>query len=963
MTEGDRPVVVHSRRRPAIVEIDPAKHWPAGARLKVREAMLRYYEGQLWRNRGELVRLDPETGTLEKLSNRAFRALAPEAVVYVQRRRLSAEEMAAELHKESTKAVSPFVMAHIDVPTRVLDDVYNGPHWPELVAVRRAPWVTAGGRLVAKGGHDEETGIYLHWNDEPCDPQSVTQAEIEDVLARLTDFQFASPADRLNYIALLVQLVRMMQGHPAPLGLVNALEAESAKTLVTQIVGLLALGHRPSASKLPTNATEQHYTIDAYVREQPPILWLDNVATGATLGGSDLHAILTAAGDVVSRIVGTGAVGRGDPTRIQWLATGNQINVDAELARRVNMVQLRVRAASRRFLTPNIVEWVLDNRRLILSVLLRLVLDWHAVGCPKPPRLLPSFEEWSRLVGGPLCLDPQAAALWLSAASRPVPQVDLDFKALCEAWPPDKRGHVQPLAPRMIFALLTSLDVPGLQERLGEGNDSARQRKLATFLRERAQQQRPTCGWRLVRQLQGNNALYLPLPYVGPPEGQEGGSNSGPSGPGDPGGGRSRSQTGAESEGRSREYSDSGGINTEGTGEPESPESPEWFPSSMHGGLGPSPSLPPPPSSLVGYPPPNHSGDSGDSGWGGTPYTISPESDRSHRSGEGVPLGEGGRSTGGGFEVRIGRDDVAYDAVCAMAERGIRVDAALWVERSAAAAAAFESSGTAEDRDRLKNLRSYSATVYGQALTGDRVRCSWELQGPGRIGTVKPSLHQITKRHGMRTPILPAEGCRFVVGDWRAAHVWIAAGMSRDARMLEELSAGALYERAAGMWKTTAERAKVCLLATLNGAGPARLAEILADGTTESEAKKRRDKWLGTYPEMRGVLRRWYGGRAWRSPLGRLVAMPDDRDDYSAVGWRLQAIEADALRLALQRLSWDVVLTVHDELLLEVAESEAERAAADLRVAMDESLRELADLRDMQGDTVRVEVRRAWRES
>jgi hypothetical protein len=955
-------MIVASRpRRPAIVEIDPAQHWPAGARMTVREAMSRYYAGQLWRHRGELVRLDLETGTLGKLSKNEFRALAPEAVVYVQRRRLSAEEMAEEMKREGSTPVSPFVKARIDVPTRVLDDVYNGPHWPELVAVRRAPWVTAEGRLVVEPGYDEESGIYLHWADAPCDPEAVTQAEIDDVLARLTDFQFASAADRLNYIALLVQLVRMLQGHPAPLGLVNALEAESAKTLVTQIVGLLALGHRPSASKLPASSTEQHYTIDAYVREQPPILWLDNVATGATLGGSDLHAILTASGDVVSRIVGTGAVGRGDPTRIQWLATGNQINVDAELARRVNMVQLRVRPATRPFLTPNIVEWVLEHRRLILSVLLRLVLDWHRAGCPEPPRLLPSFEGWSRLVGGPLCLDPVAAALWLSAAARPVPQVDADFGTLCEAWPLDKRGHVQPLAPSHVFALITSLELPGLQERLGEGNDSARQRRLAAFLRERSAQQRPTCGWRLVRQRQGNNALYLPLAYVGPPGTGEGGPSSGPSGPGDPGGGRAPPTTGADSGGRSRVHDDSGGKSTEGTQKPESPESPERLRSAMYSGLGVPPS--PPPPSLGGYPPPNHSVDSGDSGWGGTPYTISTESDRSHRrEGEGVAT-QGGGGGSGGFEVRIPRSDVAYEAVCAMAERGLRVDPELWVARSTEAAAAFEASGTAEDRDRLKNLRSYSALVYGQALTGQRVRCSWELQGPGRLGTVRPSLHQITKRHGMRTPILPEPGCRLVVGDWRAAHVWIAAGMSRDARMLEELAAGALYERAAVLWKTSPEQAKVCVLATLNGAGPGRLVEILADGTSEREAKARRDKWLGTYPAMRGVLKGWHGRRTWRSPLGRLVQMPDDRDDYSAVGWSLQTIEADALRLVLQRLTWDVVLSVHDELLLEVEESEAARAAADLRVAMDEALRELADLRDTGGETVKVEIRKAWRES
>lgn len=902
------------------LEIDPSAHWPATARAEVRRGMEERYPCQIWSYRGKVVWLDLDTGTISPLSLRRFRALSPRAVVYVQERGRGEGR-----HQ-----------ARIEVPTRVLDDVYEGPGWPELISVRRCPWVAADGRLVAEPGYDEQTGIYLHWVDDPCDPDGVTQADVEDVLSRLTDFAFAGLADQVAYMALLLQLVRVLVGNPAPLGLITALEAESAKTLVARIIGLLALGVPPSPSKLPKSETEQHYTIDAYVREEPPILWLDNVATGATLGGSDLHAILTATEDVASRVVGTGAIGRGNPTRIQWLATGNQIEVDAELARRVLPVQLRVRPSDRPFRTANIERWVLDNRRLVLSVLLRLVLDWHRAGQPEPVRILPSFEGWSRLVGGPVCLVPKAAEVWLSASSRPVPQIDRDLAALCASWPLDKRGHVQPLPGAMVFALALTLDLSGLDERLGPGSDVTRQRRMAAFLRERSQQQRPTLGWRLVRQMQGNNPLYLPLAYVG---GGSGGSS------------------GAGSGGRSGDGGGSGQKETGGPREPESPEPPEVW---AAGVWETEDTLCLPPSVAPHVQSPNSSGDSGDSGTPPKNYTIQPEADRSGGSGDrsqgGYPLGEAGA-------VHIPREDVAYDAIIAMASRGLRVDPDLWLARAEAAEAAFGASGTREDADRLKNLRSYKGPVYLQAATGARVRCSWELQGPGRVGTVKPSLHQITKAHGMRTPILPEAGHVFVVGDWRAAHVWIAAGASRDERMLEELSAGHLYERAAEVWQTTADRAKVCALATLNGAGPGRLAEILADGTSEGDAKRRRDRWLGTYPTMRATLRRWHGRRTWRSPLGRLVAMPADRDDYSAVGWSLQAIEADALRLVLRHVAEDVVLTVHDEVVLEVPEAEAARAGSYLRDHMDGALRELADLRDMDGDTVRVEVRRAWRES
>lgn len=313
--------------------------------------------------------------------------------------------------------------------------------------------------------------------------------------------------------------------------------------------------------------------------------------------------------------------------------------------------------------------------------------------------------------------------------------------------------------------------------------------------------------------------------------------------------------------------------------------------------------------------------------------------------------------------VHIGTDDPAYRQIIDMARRGVRIDPDAWRSRAEEAEARLAASGSREDKDRLKNLRSYKNPVYLQAVTGDRVRAHWELQGPGRLGTVQPSLHQITKKHGMRTPVQPEPGNVFVCGDWRAAHVWIAAGASRDEGMLRQLSEGALYERSAATWKSTPEVAKVAALATLNGAGPARLAEILGSEVSETDARERRERWLSSYPTARATLRSWHGRRTWRSPLGRRVVMPEDRADYSAVGWTLQAIEADALRLVLLDLSWPVVLTVHDEVLLEVPEASAEAAAADLRASMDTRLREVADLREVQGDTVRVEIRRAWRES
>lgn len=909
----------HPRLQSFPVEIDPAGYWPAAARERVREAFLDRYASQIWTHRGKVVWLDTETGSVCELSIRRFRALAPEAVVYKQKK---------GRHPNT-------YYQHIDVPTRVLDDVYNGPHWPELVSVRRAPWVTAEGRLVVQPGYDAQTGIYLHWQGEPCDPYAVTQEDVEDVLARITDFQFATTADRINLLALYLQVVRMLAGCPSPLGLISALDAESGKSLVAKLIGILVLGMLPSTTILPESPTEANYTLNTYVRAEPAILWIDNVATGSTLGGPDLQAILTASSDVTSRVIGTGDVGRGDPTRIQWLATGNQIGVDLELARRVLIVQLRIRPHGRRFLTAEIDKWMLANRRRVLSVLLRLVLDWHTGGCPEPPRVLPSFESWSRLVGGPICQVPNAAAQWLSEASRPVPAREAALAELCRSWPLGKDGGHRPLAASLVLSLAEDLGLLPLVEDAGHGPERSRQTRFGQKLSVLARQERPVLGWRLIAQKSKNGPVYLPietstqtpprdlrdLPQKGPAtKGEDVPVSAGPTGRAGP---------------------EMGGVSPMGGGPLSTPPSPPLSPPA-------GPSLPTGPGGPVGP---------------ATPLINSVFS--AGHTGGGVPLGPGGgpASCEDADAVHIPANDAAYERIVDMAQRGLRVDPDLWLRCAEEAERALSASRTEEDKDRLQNLRSYKMPVWRQAETGARVRCSWELQGPGRLGTVRPALHQITKKHAMRTAVQPEPGHVFVVGDWRAAHVWIAAGASRDEGMLAGLTEGHLYERAADAWRTTPERAKVCALATLNGAGPGRLAEILEDGTGEFEARKRREQWLSTYPAMRATLRGWHGRRVWRSPLGRRVELPADRADYSAVGWTLQAIEADALRLVLLDLAWPVVLTVHDEVVLEVPEADAQAAGADLRRSMDAALREVADLRDVVGDTVRVEIRRAWRES
>lgn len=307
-------------------------------------------------------------------------------------------------------------------------------------------------------------------------------------------------------------------------------------------------------------------------------------------------------------------------------------------------------------------------------------------------------------------------------------------------------------------------------------------------------------------------------------------------------------------------------------------------------------------------------------------------------------------------------------AILDMEGRGVRVHAGLWRERCEFARIALATSTHPEDADRLLQLNVYAPEILRRARQG-RVTARWTQQGPGRWGCYKPHLQQIAKDHGLRDAVIPADGARFIVGDWRTAHLWIAAGLAADTALLADLESGDLYEHAAKIWAPELEdgrkAGKIACLTTLNGAGATLLAQKLAEhGVTVSpaDAKKRQREWLARYPDLHRYLVTVPSTRTWTTPSGRVVEVPSNKPKHAIAAWRWQSHEVDILVRAMQLVSqWPVVFTVHDEMLLEVPEASASAAAADLTAAMDVALRETLQLQP--GDparTVKVEIRPSW---
>jgi hypothetical protein len=133
-------------------------------------------------------------------------------------------------------------------------------------------------------------------------------------------------------------------------------------------------------------------------------MFFDNVEH--TLSSPSLAAALTTS-EWSDRILGRSEMTRAIPQRATWIATGNNLKVGGDLARRCYSIRLDAQTARpwtrTGFRHEQLLRYALGRRGTILHALLTIVRAWFAAGCPKAdvPRL-GNFDAWANAVGGVL---------------------------------------------------------------------------------------------------------------------------------------------------------------------------------------------------------------------------------------------------------------------------------------------------------------------------------------------------------------------------------------------------------------------------------------------------------------------------------------------------------------------------------------------------------------------------------
>jgi hypothetical protein len=338
-------------------------------------------------------------------------------------------------------------------PPPVTKAIRGRGEWPTLrplFGVVEAPTMRPDGSILAADGYDLMTGLFVALQRNYSSiPDSPTRAEAERaaaaLLAPFAEFPFVADDDRAGLLSYMLAIAgRHAIPGPCPMMIATAPSFGAGKTLTLTAAALAMTGAMPDIMSPPggrnsDGEAEMRKRITALLLEGARVAVVDNFADGSEVASDSLAALLTT--DVwTDRRLGASEIVR-VPARAVWAATGVNLSVRSDLARRCLCVAIDPEVEhpeARRFAIEDLAEYVRERHPELLVAALTL-LRAHAVA-NRPLHGLPplgGFGAWDRAIRSAVVwatgLDPVATMgrLQETAGDRD------DLRALLERWRAD----------------------------------------------------------------------------------------------------------------------------------------------------------------------------------------------------------------------------------------------------------------------------------------------------------------------------------------------------------------------------------------------------------------------------------------------------------------------------------------------------------------------------------------------
>jgi len=316
---------------------------------------------------------------------------------------------AADFYELSARGIRKEVPPPVDVARDI--QARNPASWgfPVLEAVVEAPTLRPDGTVLAQPGYDAASRLYLVPSpglediEIPGQPGSDhLEGALEVIRDAIGDFPFVDQSSYANAVgAIMTSVCRHIITGPVPLALFDATTQGTGKTLLAEVIAIILTGRAAELMSAPAESEEWRKQLTSILIEAPPLVVIDNVTT--TLDSGDLSKVIT--GEMHrDRLLGKSQT-VSVPVRCSWIATGNNLQLGGDMARRCYWIRMDAGCSDpfRRtgFKHERLKEYLLERRRDLLIAMLTLARAWFAGGQPKPSvSPVGSFERWTEVVAG-----------------------------------------------------------------------------------------------------------------------------------------------------------------------------------------------------------------------------------------------------------------------------------------------------------------------------------------------------------------------------------------------------------------------------------------------------------------------------------------------------------------------------------------------------------------------------------
>lgn len=298
-------------------------------------------------------------------------------------------------------------------PTAVAKNILAMDSWPfpGLIGVVEMPVLRTDGTVLDAAGYDPTSQlVYAPAPDlrVPRVQASPSRGQVNAagtlIADILSDFPFAGEADRANlWAALITPVIRPFISGQVPACVIEAPKAGTGKSLLTEIIVIIATGRPASMMGAPRDdENEWRKAITAVLRDGPAIVVIDNIDRGVS--SAALSRALTAS-IWSDRLLGVNQTLH-IPSRACWFITGNNPQIGGDLPRRVFDVRLDAAAAEPwlrgGFKYQDLSAHVAEYRGNLIWAILTIARAWLTAGRPVPEQVtrLGNFTEWCEAIGG-----------------------------------------------------------------------------------------------------------------------------------------------------------------------------------------------------------------------------------------------------------------------------------------------------------------------------------------------------------------------------------------------------------------------------------------------------------------------------------------------------------------------------------------------------------------------------------